>query len=442
MINQTYFNDLATHGTSLMTGDEVLLLNIAAESTDFARLNHGLVRQAGTVDQAELGVELVSGQRHGQVGIQLSGSVDSDRHRLAQAIRILRGQRAALSEDPYLLINTSVDSSEQITANELPDTAQAIDEIRAASGTADLVGIYTAGEVANGFANSLGQRNWFQTASFNFDWTYYLRGDKAAKNQYAGFSWDDSAFEREVAWSKQQLEALDRTPRDMPPGGYRTYLAPSALEEFVGLLSWYSFGIRAQMTKETPLLQMVEDGQKLAPGVDLIEDTIGGVSPNFQEQGFLRPDRVELITDGQYRNALVSPRSSREYDVPTNGASASEAPLSLTIAPGSAPTDEALARLGTGLYVGNLWYTNFSDRPACRVTGMTRFATFWVEDGEIVAPINVLRFDDTVYNLLGNHLESLDDRAEVIFDPSSYERRSTDSMRMPGAIVSEMRFTL
>ncbi len=41
-----------------------------------------------------------------------------------------------------------------------------------------------------------------------------------------------------------------------------------------------------------------------------------------------------------------------------------------------------------------------------------------VEDGEIVAPINVLRFDDTVYNLLGNHLESLDDRAEVILDPS------------------------
>lgn len=442
MINQSYFDGLATYGSSLMAGEEILLLNVAAESTDFARMNHGLVRQAGTVDQAELDVELVSGQRHGQVGIQLSANAESDKHRLSEAIRILRDQRAALSEDPYLLINTDIASSDQVTPNELPDIAQAISEIRAASGSADLVGIYTSGEVANGFANSLGQRNWFQTASFNFDWTYYLRGDKAAKNQYAGFSWDDSAFERKVAWSKQQLEALDRTPRDMPPGAYRTYLAPSALEEFVGLLSWYSFGIRSQMTKETPLLQMVEDGQRLAPGVDLIEDTIGGVSPNFQEQGFLRPNQVELISDGRYRNALVSPRSSKEYGVPTNGASASEAPRSLTISPGSAPTDESLARLGTGLYVGNLWYTNFSDRPACRVTGMTRFATFWVEDGEIVAPINVLRFDDTVYNLLGNHLESLDDRAEVILDPSSYERRSTDSMRMPGALVSEMRFTL
>ena len=41
--------------------------------------------------------------------------------------------------------------------------------------------------------------------------------------------------------------------------------------------------------------------------------------------------------------------------------------------------------LGTGLFVGNLWYTNFSDRAACRTTGMTRFATFWIDEGEIVA---------------------------------------------------------
>ena len=72
--------------------------------------------------------------------------------------------------------------------------------------------------------------------------------------------------------------------------------------------------------------------------------------------------------------------------------------------------------LGTGLFVGNLWYTNFSDRAACRTTGMTRFATFWIDDGEIVAPVNVLRFDDTAYHLLGDKLEGLTDEAEVLLD--------------------------
>ena len=64
------------------------------------------------------------------------------------------------------------------------------------------------------------------------------------------------------------------------------------------------------------------------------------------------------------------------------------------------PTDRVNEALDTGLYVGNLWYTNFSDRAACRTTGMTRFATFWVEDGDIVAPVDVLRFDEALGRLL------------------------------------------
>ena len=43
---------------------------------------------------------------------------------------------------------------------------------------------------------------------------------------------------------------------------------------------------------------------------------------------------------------------------------------------------QVLRTLDTGLYIGNLWYLNFSDRSACRLTGMTRFASFWVEGGQ------------------------------------------------------------
>jgi predicted Zn-dependent protease len=73
---------------------------------------------------------------------------------------------------------------------------------------------------------------------------------------------------------------------------------------------------------------------------------------------------------------------------------------------------------------------------------MTRFATFWVDGGEIVAPVNVLRFDDTGYHLLGDRLEGLTDECEVLLDPSTYVERSTTSQRVPGALVSAMRFVL
>ena len=60
-----------------------------------------------------------------------------------------------------------------------------------------------------------------------------------------------------------------------------------------------------------------------------------------------------------------------------------------------------LDALGTGLYIGNLWYLNYSDHPNGRVTGMTRFSTLWVEGGRAVAPAEVMRFDDTLFHLLG-----------------------------------------
>ena len=103
---------------------------------------------------------------------------------------------------------------------------------------------------------------------------------------------------------------------------------------------------------------------------------------------------------------------------------------------------DSLAALDTGLAIGNLWYLNYSDRPACRMTGMTRFATFWVENGRIVAPVDVLRFDDTLYRLLGDNLEALTSERELSLESSTYGSRKLESVLLPGALVSEMSFTL
>jgi predicted Zn-dependent protease len=112
------------------------------------------------------------------------------------------------------------------------------------------------------------------------------------------------------------------------------------------------------------------------------------------------------------------------------------------MAPGSLPQGEVLHELGTGLYINNLWYLNFSDRPACRMTGMTRFATLWVENGEIVAPVNVMRFDESIYRVLGQNLLGLTRERDLILDSETYGSRSTRSGRLPGAIVDEFAFTL
>jgi predicted Zn-dependent protease len=114
----------------------------------------------------------------------------------------------------------------------------------------------------------------------------------------------------------------------------------------------------------------------------------------------------------------------------------------MDLAPGALAESDVLKALGTGLYISNLWYLNFSDRPAGRITGMTRFATFWVENGSIVAPVTPMRFDDSVYRILGESLVDFTRERELLPDTSTYVERQTGSARLPGALLSALRFTL
>jgi predicted Zn-dependent protease len=139
---------------------------------------------------------------------------------------------------------------------------------------------------------------------------------------------------------------------------------------------------------------------------------------------------------------MVSPRTGAEYGIPSNGAGEDEGMSAMAVDGGMLAEADAVRALDKGLYVGNLHYLNFSDRANGRVTGMTRFATFWVEDGRIVAPVNVMRWDDTLYRMLGEQLEALTDRPQWILDNRTYGLRSVQTSRVPGALLRKMAFTL
>jgi predicted Zn-dependent protease len=119
-----------------------------------------------------------------------------------------------------------------------------------------------------------------------------------------------------------------------------------------------------------------------------------------------------------------------------------EMPESVDVAPGSLSTEKVLSELQRGIFVSNLHYLSMSDRSACRTTGLTRFATFWVEDGAIVAPLNVMRFDETVYRMLGDNLVGLTAERDMLLSAATYGGRSSHSARLPGALIDDFAFTL
>jgi|KBSMisStandDraft_5_1062788.scaffolds.fasta_scaffold30428_4 predicted Zn-dependent protease len=438
---ENYFLALAKAIDGSLQAGERYTTSFEAEQTDFVRMNRGKVRQSGTVAQRYIAVRLIRGQRHAKHVTSLSGDAKADCDAIRAVVAGLRGTLPELADDPLLLLPADVKSTRAVRGGPLPPSEQIIGDVLAAAHGTDLVGIYAGGPIWRGFANSEGQRNWHETTTFNLDWSLYYRADKAVKSGCAGFAWDGPALDRKMSDARERLALISRPAKSLAPGKYRAYLAPSAIEEIARLLCWGGFSGRALATQQSSLARM-QSGEALDANVTLSEDTASGVAPAFQAEGFARPAGVDLVHRGALVGSLVSPRTAREFGLPENGANGDEIPESLSMAGGTLAEKDALAALGTGLHIGNLHYLNYSDRPACRMTGMTRFATFWVDEGRIVAPIDVLRFDDTVYRLLGSNLEALTTETELLLDSETYQSRKLTSVTLPGALVREMSFTL
>ncbi len=446
---QDYFYALSDALFGKLQADEQLLLGFSAEDSDFVRMNHNRIRQAGSVAQRSLSLDLIQGKRHAQASIELAGEQALDMAQLDSTLKKCREQRALLPEDPYLIFANEINNTEYHHDNAAINSHDAVQQIvQAASmdgGDMDLVGLFANGTQYAGFANSMGQRNWHSSASFNFDWSCYLakengKSDRAVKSNYAGFNWQPDVLAAKMDSIKHQLSILSRPSRKLQPGSYRAYLAPAAVSEIINMMSWGGFGLKSHRTKSTPLLQMVEQGRTLDSSISLREHHARGLAPIFTGKGFIKPDQVQLIRDGRYQDCLVDSRSAMEYEQVTNADV--EFPGSLELAAGELNSEDILKQLDTGLYINNLWYLNFSDRSAGQITGMTRFACFWVEQGEIQAPINVMRFDDSIYHLFGTSLLGLTKEREMILNPGTYGQRSNHSIELPGVLVSGLRLTL
>ena len=436
------FFELADYANGQLRGTETLLATFCGETSDFVRFNRARVRQAGSVAQAWLRLTLIDQGRRLNSSLTVAFDRTGDHAAIADAIQTLRSDLATVPPDPLLLYATDVVSSNLERTGRLPEAEEAVDCVIAAAAGADLVGIFASGPVYRGFANSLGQRNWHRVDSFQLDWSVYLGGDKAVKSTFASETWSAQEVTRRIRSAREELGFLAASPRAIEPGQYRAFLAPAAVDELIGMLNWDGVSARSQRTRQSALQKLVDAEATLSPMVTLRENTAEGLGPSFDDSGFPRPPRVALIDGGGHAGSLVSARTAKEYDIAPNGANEEESMQSADLDGGSLPMAEALAALDKGILVGNLWYLNYSDRASGRITGMTRFATFWVEGGRIVAPLNVMRFDDSIYRMLGSELKALTREREWIQSRSTYGQRSVESTRVPGALLSSLTLTL
>jgi predicted Zn-dependent protease len=419
---------------------EHFVLILQGEDSVFTRFNRAQVRQSGTVRDARYQLTLFQEQKNCRYEFPCTGA-EIDRQQALQILNTLRTEMAGVPIDPYQVLPTGQAHSHQVKKGQLLAPDQVTTAILAPVQDLDFTGIYAGGTVIRGYADSSGQQHWFATDTFTLDYSLFTADGQAVKGTLAGSDWLPAKYQAQIDTSRQQLARLAQTPQAIKPGKYRTYLAPAAVANLVEVMTWGGLSESAMQQGHSILAQM-RDGRQLSHLFTLQENFSHGLIPQFNHLGEIAPPQIPLIKAGQLENTLVNTRTAQEYKKVSNQANTGETLRAAEVDTGHLAKEQILAELDTGLYLSNLHYLNCSDRQTGRITGMTRYACFWVENGQIIAPINNLRFDESLYNFWGNNLLAVTNFAEYVADIDSYGQRSLGGSWVPGMLIKDFTYTL
>ena len=437
-----YFSRLNSYLFSLLSKDEMMITNFSGENSQFIRFNNSKVRQTGIIDDMNFTLQLFLNKRKCSVSMTLTGKEDNDKLLLESYINKLRDDISNIPEDPFLVLPVFSESSKEIYSGNLLDFDKAVDHLIPIMQGVDLTGIWASGRIFSGNANSLGLEHWFETETFSLDYSLITPSQKMVKACYAGTDWIQEDYEKYVMDSKKKLDLMNKNPISIEPGDYRTYIAPAGVSDLIDMFSWGGVSEASIQQGDSSLIKLKNLEKKLSPCFSLTEDFSNGTVPRFNGMGEVAPEKLPLIISGSLKNTLVSSRTEKEYKVPSNYATSDESLRSPVMSSGNLNEEQILSSIDKGVYLSNLHYLNWSDKIGGRVTGMTRYACFWVENGEIVAPIENMRFDDTIYNIFGDNLEETTNKLHLVPDVGTYEGRNLGGVHCPGIMLRAFSLTL
>ena len=442
---KNYIKLLSENLFSELKEGENLSFGLHSEESEFIRFSQSKVRQNTSVQQHELTLQFQANNRSYKSTQMLSLNLDSDTKSLISTVHQLRQDFLDIDENPRLSKMQNNGLSEVIKKSQRPSTPDVIKKICSQFSDSDLAGLYCAGPLRQASVNSEGQFHYFENDQFFLDYSIY-DGPHAAKGFYSAEKWSDTEFTNQANQIKNTLSLLKKPSVQIQPGQHRTYLAPMAVAEIIQIFNWRAVSRSAYEQGFTPLKKLYTGESLFSPKFTLTENNELGLNSHFNSVGEISPKNLPIIEDGQLKNFLINSATAKEYNLVSNNAEAgfwsNESLRSIDVKAGSLAESEILNKLGTGLYLSNLHYINWSDPQSARITGMTRYACFWVEKGEIIGPIQNLRFDDTLYNLFGTELNDLSANQSTFVNTMTYQKRSLGGMRVPGIFLNKMNFTL
>ncbi|HET6949270.1 MAG TPA: metallopeptidase TldD-related protein [Acidimicrobiales bacterium] len=230
-----------------------------------------------------------------------------------------------------------------------------------------------------------------------------------------------------------------RSAVELPPGSYEVVLEPKAVASVLLFPAYLGFNGKAH-GEGTSFVHLGE-AQWDSP-VDIWDDATdpAALGVAFDPEGTPKA-RLDLVAGGVSVGLAHDRRSAGLAGAePTGHSVGSDAfggyPSNMFLGAGNGTVGDLVAALERGLLVTDFWYNRILDPKTQVVTGLTRNGLFLVEDGEIAAPVQNLRYTQSVVGAFGPGRV-----AGLAGDPELVSLSEGGSMVVPAAHLAAWSFT-
>ncbi len=224
------------------------------------------------------------------------------------------------------------------------------------------------------------------------------------------------------SWTSRTAFALDRlpiaemteqaiarsiasqSPRKIQPGIYPVIFDAAA---FADLLPWVIWNMDARAADEGRSFMSHTDAAGKPAGNRIGETMFSPLvqvqrnpahpllqSGTFFEDG-LSNTALDIITNG-----IPQTLSYSRYWAQQQGKQPTGMMYPIVMTGSDASLTDLIAKTAQGILVSRAWYVRYINPRTLEVTGMTRDGTFWIENGEIAYPIENLRFNQSLPQML------------------------------------------
>lgn len=413
------------------------------ESSGLTRYTKSAIHQNVVEDKARVYVRAAEGKR---LGVVTTNSMDEEElvKAAAQALEFARHQ----PENPYFE-DFPKPAQYQKTRTHFEATAAFSPTARAEIMKkvfaqaerlrSEVAGAFSSGEAEIAVANSNGLSAYQPLTHANIA---IVPVAEHGMSRAGAFSHDVSTIDFEAVAAKA-LErcAMNRDQQEIPLGQMDVILEPSCLAEVMMWMGFIAFGSNSFIEGRSFMAGKLGErsmGENITLYDSIHEPEAQGLPFDFQ--GFPK-QKVVLVERGINRGVVFDMMSANQAKTrPTGhglppGTPYGAMPWNVCLEPGDSSLEEMIASCQRGLLVTNFHYVNgFLDPKKALMTGMTRYGTFFVEDGKIKHAVKNLRWTESMLRALSN-VQAVSREREVISDEGGM------FSVMPAVYIKDFTFT-